>query len=301
MFVREMKKIANILFICFLFSVLCLPVRSFAMEKEGSLSIHYDVGKGKFSLYRVADFDETGEFDITEPFAPYNVEVEGLDTAGWRALASTLAGYVDRDSIEPMAMLETGEDGNVHYGGLQTGLYLVIGAPSQAEEAVYLTEPFLVTIPGRDATGAFDYEIEVQPKVEQQQGPVDRSVVKVWKDEGDETIRPKEVKIQLLRDGILYDTVILDEENSWEYTWKELPGGYVWRAVEQTVDDAYTVTSVLEGETFVVTNTYREGCPPKEPEKVLPQTGQLWWPVPIFASLGMVACMIGWVRKQKEE
>ncbi|KIR03186.1 hypothetical protein P261_02001 [Lachnospiraceae bacterium TWA4] len=38
--------------------------------------------------------------------------------------------------------------------------------------------------------------------------------------------------------------------------------------------------------------------PPKPPSR-LPQTGLLWWPVPILACAGLVLFMIGWIIKRR--
>lgn len=40
--------------------------------------------------------------------------------------------------------------------------------------------------------------------------------------------------------------------------------------------------------------------PPTPPHKV-PQTGQLWWPVPILAIMGVILFSAGWLRKKSEE
>ena len=63
-----------------------------------------------------------------------------------------------------------------------------------------------------------------------------------------------------------------------------------------------------EGITFVVTNTYDEDVPdeptpispsePDEPEPNLPQTGQLWWPVPLLICAGLLFVIVGLVRRR---
>ena len=62
-----------------------------------------------------------------------------------------------------------------------------------------------------------------------------------------------------------------------------------------------------EGTTFVVTNTYDEGTPenPEQPENpdqpgnpTLPQTGQLWWPVPVLVAGGLLLIVIGLLRRR---
>ena len=85
--------------------------------------------------------------------------------------------------------------------------------------------------------------------------------------------------------------------------------------------EEYTVTVSREGITFVVTNTLTEeitdeptpeGPLPEVPEEnipdepvpqgpALPQTGVLWWPVPLLACAGMALFLAGWARRRSEE
>lgn len=167
---------------------------------------------------------------------------------------------------------------------------------------------------------------------------VRRKVLKVWKDEGGEDSRPSSVTVQLLRNGKVYDTVTLSGKNRWSHEWSKLDGDDDWKVVETDVPEEYTVTVTREGITFVVTNTLSteipdeptpEGPPPETPggkpgepgspdsEKpvgetpipdepvpqgpALPQTGVLWWPVPLLACGGMALFLIGWVRRRSEE
>ena len=70
--------------------------------------------------------------------------------------------------------------------------------------------------------------------------------------------------------------------------------------------DGYTVSITREGVTFVVTNTYVPETPntppPTEPGKPdqpsLPQTGQLWWPVPLLLVGGLLLVVIGLIRRR---
>ena len=51
---------------------------------------------------------------------------------------------------------------------------------------------------------------------------MERRVLKIWKDDIPQS-RPKEIVIQLLKDGVIYDTVTLNAVNNWRYTWEKLP------------------------------------------------------------------------------
>ena len=124
--------------LCLLLCVLCLPRSASAYTRvdtgrECSLTLEYGRdGTGfsgvTFRLWRVAEVSETVDFTPTEKFKDYSVVWDGLDSAAWRALAETLAGYAARDEIAPLAEGSTDQDGKLTFTGLETGLYLVTGS-----------------------------------------------------------------------------------------------------------------------------------------------------------------------------
>ena len=146
-----------------------------------------------------------------------------------------------------------------------------------------------------------------------------------WEDGGHEAERPESIVVQLLCGGKVYDTVTLSQDNSWRYQWENLSAGCAWSVVEKTVPDGYTVTVDRQGLTFLVTNTCGEEQPeepgepeepdtpdepdtPEEPETPggqdepkLPQTGLLWWPVPLLACCGLLLFLIGWKIRRNDE
>ena len=298
-----------------------------------SLTIQYPCRGAAFRLYRAAEVSPYGEYTLTGDFKDYPVS---LDQPDWRALASTLEGYVARDELQPMAQGETDENGRLTFSGLEPGLYLITGERHTAGGVTYTPEPFLVSLPGLDGADNWVYEVTANPKYEEEQEPDDKpdggtvkcKVLKVWEDGGAEG-RPAGVTVQLLRNGKVYDTVTLSEENGWSHTWTGLDKNRACQVVEADVPEGYTVTVSREGITFVVTNT-REDVPgepnPENPDQpgspdepgnpdqpgepgtpggpgtpqgpALPQTGTLWWPVPLLACGGMALFLTGWVRRR---
>lgn len=85
---------------------------------------------------------------------------------------------------------------------------------------------------------------------------------------------------------VVYGTATLSEENSWSYLSRE-------------------------GITFVITNTLKPSeepaptpqpsSPPTPGEPTLPQTGVLWWPVPLLAILGALLLLLGWGLRRRDE
>lgn len=134
---------------------------------------------------------------------------------------------------------------------------------------------------------------------------VDYTVQKVWEDKGYETKRPTSVDVILTKDGKEYDTQTLNEANGWKYTWTDLDGEATWSVKEKSIPAGYEVKTSLENYTVTMTNTYNpenKTTPPSGTTKKtgkLPQTGMLWWPVPVLGCAGLLLILLGLVRKNK--
>ncbi len=104
---------------------------------------------------------------------------------------------------------------------------------------------------------------------------------------------PTSVTIELRDGDTVVDTVTLGDWNNWHYSWHDLDASVKrnWNVVEVNVPDGYTVSYSFNGTTFTVRNT----------EKLI-QTGQLNWPVPVMAVLGLALLCVGiaMLRKKKE-
>lgn len=334
-----------------LLSPLAVPAAAYQdidTHRTASLTVRFkDFSGVEFSIYRVASVSENCVFTLTGAFRDYPVSVNGLNSSGWRALARTLDSYVARDDPAALRTGETNRSGRVSFSGLPTGLYLVVGEQYQEEEWTYTPEAFLICLPNQ-VDGEWEYDVTANCKYDQEENPpetVDRKVLKVWEDDGNEQLRPRSITVQLLKDGRVYDTVTLSAANNWRYTWRELDGDAVWRVVEYRTPGDYTVSVDREGITFVITNTYapetdipdepppRSEFPPPPDEDIpddptpqgevppdedipdepppttdvppdepgLPQTGMLWWPVPVLAGSGIILILLGWLWRRHEE
>ena len=327
-------------FSAFIFAVFCMFFVSMNTEAARTLglSLHYNKENVSFHLYRVADYEERNGFTLVEPFSNYQVNLEGLnikeiDSEAWRTLAETLSGYVISDNVAYTLTGTTDKDGNIVWDGMTRGLYLVMGDVSKDENYIYTSTPVMVMIPGVSENNVYvtHPELSIKCMTELRQ-KVNRKVVKIWKDDGNTSKRPKEITIALLNEEGVYDTVKLTKENNWRYTWKNLPADFSWKVSEKEVPKNYRVSVDRDEDTFVVTNTYKEPeDTPKDPdtpknptknpetpedtpetpsvrpqtsettsENVLPQTGQLWWPIPLLAFLGITVFAAGWVKSKEK-
>ena len=319
-----MKMNKRLISICLslLLVFMLLPVSALAagridLDQDVSLTITYQdhgtpLSGAVFNIYLVATVNAYGELETTEQFKIFNVDIPGKADDTWRALASTLEGYVLRDNIAATDSGKTDRNGQIAFptGGkrLTAGLYLVLGERHTQDGYRYDATPFMVMLPSLDKeNNVWSYDVADSPKFDRSEIPgssgddtITRKVLKVWEDKGQEKDRPEEVIVQLLRDGKVFDTVTLNAANNWRYTWTALDNGYSWTVVEKETDN-YTVEVTQEGITFVVKNTHNEDIPdePTTPTKpTLPQTGQLWWPVPVLIAAGLLFVVIGLLRRR---
>lgn len=260
------KKLTLAIFVSLL---LVLTSTSFAFaagqidtDNECVLSLSY-IDEGSpiegtvFNVYKVADVDAYGRLTVTDSFKTYPVEVKDNSQDDWRVLASTLKGYVLRDGLDSTASGKTNALGDVSYS-LPTGLYLVLGEKSEKEGYVYDAVPFLVLLPGLDEIkNDWDYEISSIVKYSKEvitEEKVECKVIKVWNDEGYEAYRPKEITVDLLKEGKVYDTKILNEANGWTYTWDNLDASGEYYVAEKEIDN-YSIAVEKVGNIFTITNT----------------------------------------------
>ena len=264
-----------------------------------------------FSIYHIASVDASGELTPTQIVRDYNIDLSDPSESDWLMITSTLEGYLLRDDVPPTDYGTTDENGRLvfpnHADHLEPGLYLVMGARHEQDGYVYEMQSFLVMLPTLDEVNdVWIYDVLVRPKYIKEPIPGDDTekikVLKIWNDEGNEHERPDEIVIQLLCDGEVYDTVILNKENGWSYTWENLEPGHQWLVVEVT-PDGYTVVVSKTGITYTVTNSW-DGPPPpptEPPPPDLPQTGQLNWPIPVLVLAGLFLILIGLLRRRGSE
>lgn len=313
------KKIICRVLLCLMIFAL-MPVQAHAIDridlsKSVNLTIHFShegqpLPGAELHIHKVAEMDEWGEFTVLDEFAAYPVMLP--TEPDWPAIANTLNAYIQEDQVQPADVGITDSEGKVMFPRkrmpMSPGLYLITGKTLTYNDVCYTPVPTLVALPYHAPDEhQWDYDVTVQMKYTWRTAPVDYTVMKVWEDDGYENERPQTIKVNLLKDGQIVDTVTLSRENEWRHTWPELERGYTWNVTEET-PDGYTVLiteaaapedmiqeTVSSGHVlFTVTNTYDI---PEEGN--LPQTGSLWWPVPVLMIAGLVFLIIGLLKMRR--
>lgn len=269
------KTAAVLLFI--LLTVFCLSMPVCAADScRIDVQLVTDVGAASgvtIRLYQVARETDGGMVQ-SQKFEDYSVDVNVTDGDDMTALATTLFGYVLRDDVSEDDAFQLDTEGRGAFTGLDSGVYLILGDDFSRGNRDYTVNPVVVRLPYTEKDGSFGYSASLDLKygAEDRPGPsdddskIDISVEKRWA--GDSTQdRPEQVQVQLLRNGRVYDTVILNDGNDWTYVWHDLSDAYRYLITEQAVPKGYTVDITQDGRRFVVTNTLSDWEEiPEEPE-----------------------------------
>lgn len=288
-----------------LFCVMLLQQTVFAADPEqtGSIRLNYSaVDNAEFKVYRAGEITDNWEFVLTGAFQDIPADLNDLDTEAMTELSETLAAYAAADGIEPDYSGRTDENGQVVFEGLTKGLYLIIGESVIWDGMRYDPVPFLLTVPSQDAEGAWNYQTEADVKYETsvpEKEETEYKVVKYWVGDGSGNARPVQITVDILRDGILYDTQTLTAENNWSYSWTAEDNGSVWQVVEREIPDHYTVKVEKNKTMFLLTNTYA-GDTPEE----VPKTGDSsvpLLPVTLLSLSGMVLILTGLAVRGRRE
>ena len=249
-----------------------------------------------FQLYQVADMDADARFALRSPYSTLNIDINALkNAADWAAASEAKKALTASET--PDFTGTTDENGRVAFAGLNPGLYLVSGTPVIIGGWAYSFQSFLTSVPTRNVDDEWQYDVLSTIKLERSPALIDLECVKEWDDDNRGTYRPVQIEIHLMQDGQHIDTVILNSENNWHHIFKDLPADHVYTLNEILGADVYYEPEYsIENGVYVITNRRTVTPTPTAP---IPETGQLWWPVPILAGAGMILFVIGWILHRK--
>lgn len=275
------------------------------------------------------------QYILDGAFSDYRITHGDLTAETLTTLASTLANYAVLDNIVPDASGITDQNGSVNFTGLAPGFYLVAGDKLKIDNGTYAPAPIIIEI------GESNANIVAYPKFTYYDvlgaDTIRMRVRKIWEN-GDDNVTIADdasVDVEIYSDSKLVETVTLSKNNNWTYTW-DGDSSVTWSVLEVNIPENYTVAYRSNDSQFVVVNTFEPDVPiittttttssvtgttttgtgitsttakpagtttAKSVTK-LPQTGQLWWPVPILALGGMIFVGVGFClisRSKKED
>ena len=298
--------------LCLITALTLLSVKAFAEvpidnKRECSLEIVFapeniKASGVKFNAYKVASVTASYEFAVEPEFEEEGVTklLENPDAESYSLIASTLSGVISSNStIKPDSVAVSDSFGKAIFKNLNIGLYLIIGEVYNGEDAYYTPQNFMISFPERLNDGLWNYDVSAEVKWEKhlKSDPVDLEVLKIWGDSSTNLHTNDNVIVELYKNGTLHDTQILNKKNNWNYKWYNLKGGVSWTVKEKAVK-GYIGTVERKDDCFVITNVPKK---PTDTPIVIPQTGLLWWPIPMLVVGGVLFLLIGVYKKRKGE
>lgn len=265
-----------------------VSAEEFDPQKSGSISVtlteQYDkepIVGAELSVYYVATVDRNGSgnlsYTYTDAFADVGVALDDP------SLAIALDAFVAEHTV-PSVTVTTDERGTAVCEDLALGLYFVKQTGAVAGFAP--CTPFVVTVPGETAEG-YVYEVNASPKTEVAR-LTSITVKKVWNTDA-ATEAAERVTVQLLHNGNVIETAVLNAQNDWQVTYTDMPESDAYSIEEIDVPKGFTATYSKAGYVFTVTNT-----------STLIQTGQLLWPIPVLTVGGMLLMAVGVMLLRKK-
>ena len=305
---KHINKIIAI-FIAMLMMVNIAPKMLYAEEKvdtnqKCTLEIKYEAIDAQLRLYRIAEIDEDASFTLTEAYQDYRVALD--DDAEAAALA--LESYINRDQKVPEAYAQTDKNAVVRFENLETGIYLLLSNRVEKDRFCYEPLPVMVSLPSKSVEmSQYQYDVVINMKytkmnIEDLPETIDMKVMKSWVG-GSAQNQPKSIVATLLKDGFEHDKVELNQANNWQYEWKDLSNQSEWDVIEDKVPEHYTLKKNKNNLTIILTNTYDDSDDDsgnKKPPKA-PDSGQLWWPVPLLVVAGLSLIVGGFILRKKED
>ena len=267
---------------------LTVIAQDFDQSKTGSVTVTLTEQKenepivgAELDVYFVATarVNENGKLSYvyTDSFEDSGIDIDDA------SLATKLDGYVSEYDITSVR-ITTDENGTVTCKDLALGLYFI--RQTGAVEGFSSCTPFVVTVPV-EKDGGYVYDVNASPKTEVVKlTPI--TIKKVWNTDKS-TKAADSVTVQLLKDGNVIRTATLDDSNNWQVTYTDLPESDAYSIKEINIPEGFTAIYRQNGNVFTVTNT-----------ATLIQTGQLLWPIPVFAVVGMLLIAAGIALLQKK-
>lgn len=268
----------------------------------------------KVSADTVVDFDRRGSIKITLKESTDNTYIEGSEITIYQVAvlkeknnniafeyieelkdcpnsledlkepSITLINYI-KDKNIPKISLKTNKEGLVQYNNLDLGLYLVMQTNNIKGYTIF--SPFFIILP-EYILDNWNYDINAFPKTDIIK-LTDITVKKVW-NKSNHTNLPLEVNIELLKNGEVIDTVKLNKDNNWHYTWKNLEKSDKYTVREINIPIGYTASYRNDGNIFTITNT-----------DTLIKTGQNILIIQVLAVTGLILIGIGIIYAKKSK
>lgn len=278
-----------IFLLLFLTGTSVVSANTIDFSKKGNINIslldndNKGISNAEITIYKIANAvlkNANLAYENIEQLNSCNIDLSKINE---NSITQELIDCVDKNANFKKTAT-TNDEGIVSFDDLDLAIYLVV--QSKKVPGTSSIDPYMISIPQIE-DNSWIYSINSIPKSDIYK-IIDINVKKVWNNEGSKN--PNSVTIELLNNGEVIDSVILNNENDWNYTWYDMRLNDKYSVREVNVADGYVDTYRQEGFNFIVTNT-----------KKLPQTGLQLWLVETLSIFGIVLLIVGVTLNKKYE
>lgn len=289
------KKFSYLFVIAFIFlnfvpTVLAQNDNLIDFSKKGSIAITLKESESKtpisgveITIYKVASMDIKDNnliFNYVNGFENCNVSLDNLNNEN---LASSLEKCMVASSALKFTET-TSTNGTVSFNNLDLGIYQVI--QTKEKEGYSKIASFLVMIP-ENINNKWTYDIIAEPKTSIFE-VMDLTIRKVWNNTILEIT--DKVTVSLLKGEDVIETVELNPDNNWTYTFENIEKSDDYSVLEVNVPTGYVATYQENNNIFTITNTDK-----------LVQTGQNKILLLSLASIGLILLIVGLLFEKRKK
>lgn len=258
------------------------------------------------SLRRVAEMDARGRFALMGSYQSSGVSVDGLTSSSqWNQAAKELNDFAAEESIPADVWTVTEGQGVCTIDGLESGLYLVAAEMLETAEGRYDAAPFLVALPMLE-NEAWDYAPTVMPKIQFTAVPVSPEPSAPVSPEPSGPVSP-EPSSPVNPEPSAPVSPEPSGPASPEPSSPVSPEPSEPVSPEPSEPASPEPSGPVSPEPESSASPSPSGQPAASPtpspgaNEGLPQTGQLNWPIPLLALLGMLLAAAGCLLRRRHE
>ncbi len=237
----------------------------------------------EWKLYYVG-FRQNGKLVPDGDFKDYPISFDDFSAESIRITTAVLESHALNNNFKPKHSNKTDKNGELKFDNLESGLYMACGKMVTIKENVYIPLDILFEVNTQDNNNS---DMKAYPKITK------RSVEDMELDQSIGTSNQ-------IGDADKFTDVTVTVTTIG--TVSSIPDDSLGNFGSQTTDigksttyevtDVSRVTDFTENSEMTVETSEITVVTDKETEKI-PQTGQLWWPVPVMAGVGIFLIAVG--------
>lgn len=255
------KFISALIIIAICFTFFSFSTAAVSLEERGSVTLtaldketKEPISGATFRIYRFASAyikNDSISYIYTDDFKNNGMDISNFSDA-YFPIHLMIHSIINAVAFEEKA---TDSSGRLTFDNLPCGAYLIV--PVEMKDGYLNPSPFIATVPMEDESqNKWIYNIDASPKIECDKNETNEktyvSVKKIWQTT-EKT--PDDIKVSLIKDGEIADSVILSAANNWYYRWDELDKNHSWSVIETDVPMGYNVSYETSQMTVIITNT----------------------------------------------